>query len=264
MPYEKHPCLVGITGYKGSGKDTAASSLIDKAGYTRVAFAGALKAMLRAALEHMAIDSAEIERMVDGDLKEEPFYCLSPMNMSHKDIIYCMIDALLYYQGFSEEEVWRMWRPEYMYCPSLYFTDKSLAEVLVSLEVWAVGLGGMEEPQTPRHIMQQLGTEWGRNTVAEDYWLRVTDRRVKLFDKVVMTDMRFPNEADYVGKKGGHRLRVVRDGHAADHSHASERFIDELPVDQEIINGASIDELRAWTLSHVLEWEALNRIGGAE
>ena len=35
--------IIGLTGYKGSGKDTAASHLVEKYGFTRVAFADKLK-----------------------------------------------------------------------------------------------------------------------------------------------------------------------------------------------------------------------------
>lgn len=56
----------------GSGKSAVASHLCDNYGYTRVKFAGALKAMAVTILEEMGNDPETIERMIEGDLKELP------------------------------------------------------------------------------------------------------------------------------------------------------------------------------------------------
>lgn len=65
------PRLVGLIGRKGSGKDTAALALLPK-GYANVKFAGALKDMLRCLLLTQGVDAKTVERMIEGDLKEEP------------------------------------------------------------------------------------------------------------------------------------------------------------------------------------------------
>lgn len=70
-PWGKHPLaandnqprVVAFTGVAGSGKSTAADYLTSK-GYTRVKFAGPLKAAMRA----LGLSDAHIE----GDLKESP------------------------------------------------------------------------------------------------------------------------------------------------------------------------------------------------
>jgi hypothetical protein len=64
--------LIGITGRKKSGKDTAARALITE-GYWPLRFAGGLKAMVACLLTYMGIEPATIEKMIDGDLKEMPF-----------------------------------------------------------------------------------------------------------------------------------------------------------------------------------------------
>ncbi len=63
--------LVGFAGLKNSGKN-AAAEVLKADGYVEVKFAGALKEMLRAYLRYINVDSVEIERMIDGDMKEEP------------------------------------------------------------------------------------------------------------------------------------------------------------------------------------------------
>lgn len=64
--------LIGITGKKGAGKDTAAGALMMALGLKRRPFAGALKAMVRALLEYQGVDAHTVERMIEGDLKETP------------------------------------------------------------------------------------------------------------------------------------------------------------------------------------------------
>lgn len=64
------PRIIGFTGLKGSGKDTAALAFIQR-GYVNVKFADPLKLMLRTLLEYKGAHPALIDRMIDGDLKEK-------------------------------------------------------------------------------------------------------------------------------------------------------------------------------------------------
>ncbi|MGY3443251.1 deoxynucleotide monophosphate kinase [Bradyrhizobium sp. USDA 4473] len=64
--------VIGIKGFIGSGKTTVARHLIERHGFVRGRFAGALKDMLRAYLRYRHCDAATIERMIEGDLKEKP------------------------------------------------------------------------------------------------------------------------------------------------------------------------------------------------
>jgi len=69
---------------------------------------------------------------------------------------------------------------------------------------------------TPRHIIQTLGTEWGRNCIHEDVWIFAARQRMKgaLRDglMVVFDDVRFENEARMIRNMGGIVIEVVRDG----------------------------------------------------
>jgi hypothetical protein len=62
--------IVGFTGVAGSGKSSAAAHLIDRHGFRRGKFAGALKEMTRAFLRYRGASPELIERMVEGALKE--------------------------------------------------------------------------------------------------------------------------------------------------------------------------------------------------
>jgi hypothetical protein len=62
--------LIGLTGRKGHGKDTVASMLVER-GYTQLRFADPLKNMLRAFYATLGVPERDIERRIEGDLKEE-------------------------------------------------------------------------------------------------------------------------------------------------------------------------------------------------
>lgn len=74
--------IIGITGRKGSGKDTAAF-VFEAAGYEKLKFAGALKEMIAALLEYQGVDEDLIFRMLEGDLKEVPTHYLGGRTPRH-------------------------------------------------------------------------------------------------------------------------------------------------------------------------------------
>lgn len=63
--------LIGITGAKGSGKDTFAQPFVNF-GAKNVKMAGPLKDMLRTLYRGAGLDQAAIEQRIEGDLKEVP------------------------------------------------------------------------------------------------------------------------------------------------------------------------------------------------
>ena len=65
------PKIVGLMGYAGSGKSTVATTLINL-GYTHTKFAGPLKSMMRALYSAGGLSPLEIERRIEGNLKEIP------------------------------------------------------------------------------------------------------------------------------------------------------------------------------------------------
>lgn len=66
------PRLIALTGLAGSGKSTVAGILSEGFGYRRTRFAGPLKSMLRSLFASAGLDSVQIERRIEGDLKEMP------------------------------------------------------------------------------------------------------------------------------------------------------------------------------------------------
>ncbi|WP_193395251.1 hypothetical protein [Bradyrhizobium pachyrhizi] len=64
--------VIGTKDYIGSGKTIVARHLIERHGFVRGRFAGALQDMLRACLRYRLCDEATMEHMIEGDLKEKP------------------------------------------------------------------------------------------------------------------------------------------------------------------------------------------------
>lgn len=76
-----------------------------------------------------------------------------------------------------------------------------------------------------RHLAQTLGTEWGRGLDAQ-FWLRATELSITAGgldgEKLVISDVRFLNEAEWVRARGGVLVRVVRPDALPARDHVSE------------------------------------------
>jgi len=100
--------------------------------------------------------------------------------------------------------------------------------------------------KTPRHAMQTLGTEWGRNCIHENFWVGLwhdrADRVLESGGRVVVDDCRFPNEAAMVRRLGGRIYRIVGRG-GIGYNHASERG--NLICDAEIDNVGDLASLHS-------------------
>lgn len=68
--------------------------------------------------------------------------------------------------------------------------------------------------RTPRELMVTLGTDWGRNLVHPGIWVMAWRKQVQaLLDdghKVIVDDMRFPNEFKAVTDLGGFTINIER------------------------------------------------------
>jgi hypothetical protein len=63
---------------------------------------------------------------------------------------------------------------------------------------------------TPRYMLQLMGTEAGRDVFHKDIWIHALERKLAMFDNVVVPDVRFPNEIDFIKKVNGKIVRVKR------------------------------------------------------
>jgi len=75
--------IVGLVGYKGSGKSEVAKVFERIGGYERMKFAGGLKEMLRAYLRYVGVPERQIEDMIEGSEKELPSHYLAGRTPRH-------------------------------------------------------------------------------------------------------------------------------------------------------------------------------------
>lgn len=95
-----------------------------------------------------------------------------------------------------------------------------------------------------RQLMTTLGTEWGRG-LDPDLWVRLLDAHVAPFARtpIVITDVRFPNEAAYVRARGGLLVRLHRMEAGTASLHESESHVDNLDCHFDIDNSGPLDAL---------------------
>lgn len=113
---------------------------------------------------------------------------------------------------------------------------------------------------SPRHLLQTLGTEAGRSAHPET-WIRRLFRTMEAWEAAdeneglgdlrvgyVISDVRFPNEADAIRKHGGTIWRVNRPGFSTGslEAHASETSIEAIFPDRILLN-QTLDGLASQT-----------------
>ena len=180
--------LIGITGFKRSGKDTVGDYLCEKYGFTKLSYASALKKACQ--------------------------------------VIFSFTDEQLYGDD-EKEKIDEYWK------------------------------------HSPRDILQKVGTELFREKLSEicehidnDIWIRSVDRQIKMlnssdptrYNKFVVTDVRFENEASFIRQMNGRVFRVNRfDCDMTDETmatlHKSESTIMTLDVDEDIENKSTLLDL---------------------
>ena len=100
------------------------------------------------------------------------------------------------------------------------------------------------EGRSIRYGLQTLGTDWGRDLIGENLWINLWRRSLQGSPRVVVDDLRHPNEATMIQNLGGKIIKIQRLGTQAPiHTHSSEAFLDILPFDFEVYNSGTLDQL---------------------
>lgn len=99
-----------------------------------------------------------------------------------------------------------------------------------------------------RELLQRMGTEVGRDQFGENFWVERVTSQFKPGGKYVVSDVRFPNEANAVRGHGGKVFRIFRPGTGAVNAHVSDTGIDRLGVDEVITNASDLDAFRVAVL----------------
>lgn len=209
--------VLGLNGVAGAGKSTAAKILSERLGFVIVPFAGPLK--------RMALAAGWSAREVYGDQKEAPvdpeerFARYLRSTVAHQ-IIAALPEAMRGKASVESLEDWWRWHHH-------DFTSS-------------------------RRFQQLLGTEWGRQMVASDFWLQcwkaeVGEHAATHFGplKICSDDCRFENEFAMIRKEGGLVVRLEREGAG---SKIAPTHISEAgggTPDIVIDNNGSLDDLEA-------------------
>jgi len=98
--------------------------------------------------------------------------------------------------------------------------------------------------QEIRELLQRLGTEGGRHVIGDHFWMDVIMGRIrKAKGNVVISDVRFSDECDFIHNLGGEVIRVNRPGITAVNSHISDQRLPDDRIDFEVQNNKTIDDL---------------------
>ncbi len=168
-----HTHVIGLTGPAGSGKDTVAALLHTHCGAQVLAFADALRAEI---VESFCIEHVFLTRR---ETKEHP------------------ISALALNRCLDSAFVGRMLMQHHALHPGTVLD--------------------LDAPRSPRQIMQWWGTEY-RRAAQPGYWISKAAQHIHWLHKsqssrlVVITDVRFEDEANLVRNLGGQIWQIKRPG----------------------------------------------------
>lgn len=198
-------CLLGLHGKKHHGKTTVAEHMVAHHAFSRVRFAAPLKEVIGARLFGMT------EAQTDGWLKEAP--CVDVVGLEPgvlaEDTIALLFPGRPLPDGTSEPELRDRW-----------------------CQVYAPLFAGTCRLYSPREIMQVVGGG-ARTHVATTVWIDLWRTQVAgAGPRVVVDDVRYPNEKDAIEGAGGEVWRLVRtDIPDSGDRDPSETACDQLPDD---------------------------------
>lgn len=147
--------------------------------------------------------------------------------VSFSDPLKSMIAELMVYQRANSDDI----------CQALYFNKEAPNSFFNGV--------------TPRHVMQTLGTEWGRKLIHPDFWTDLWKRKVAHISPsltgIVCDDLRFQNEAQAIRDLGGKVIRIHRE-QISRNEHISEKEIDLIRADALIDNNGTPEKMleRFW------------------
>jgi len=201
------PKVLGLAGTKGSGKDTAASFLLED-GWARISFADPLKDMVAAMF----------------DLKPARFH-----HPEFKDLKFN--EPLVLEEAHAENLINSL-------------NVESYTEAMVT-QIYELVSG--REIETARELLQFVGTDIIRNCVSNNYWVdRAEDLLSSWLERgvpVVFTDVRFANEAELVKDYGGVIVAILRGKSLSDPIDKHESEVLDFNVDELVRNNGTVDEL---------------------
>ena len=125
-------------------------------------------------------------------------------------------------------------------CPD----DDDFVEFALNEHCHSTAIPWVNEPRSPRQILQWWGDY--RRAQDPDYFVNAIAQHIANgLGPLVITDVRFPNEAALMSRLGGQLWQIRRPGYAAGGTgHASDTDGSEFGPDRVLENFGSLDDLR--------------------
>lgn len=112
---------------------------------------------------------------------------------------------------------------------------------------------------TPRSILQKIGTEFFRGYVSESFWTDIAPR-----SGVIMTDVRFANELEYIRGNGGVIIKIVNENQRdiKNSGHASEQLVYTATPDITLVHdGVNLQSIASKVDAIVYQLKQLKDLG---
>ena len=211
--------IVAFGGKKRAGKGTMADVLVKKFNYTKVSFADGLRNLAS------NVFGIEEDNFTSDELKEQAFSNPIVFTEAHLGLLINDLEV----QGFI-------------------VSDEAKNQLQTAIGTTF---------NNPRHLLQVLGTDILRKNYDDTIFLKMMDKRLGELADVVIDDMRFGVEREFVREKNGVLCLVNRPALVTQDSHRSEN---ELGHDGEydiiINNDATVNkvqsELELWFYNFLL------------
>jgi len=214
--------IIGINGYAGSGKDTVGTIIQNLTAFPN----DSVDSIVKMIEQNYSSDGQWQIKKWAGKLKEVASMLTGIPVKKFED------------QEFKKTNLGSEWNilestPRYTEKGS-YYTQKNI-------------------PMTVRDFLQKLGTDGLRDNLHENVWVNALmsdyegmydlDTDKTTYPNWVITDTRFPNEAQAIQQANGIIIRVERPGVKPINNHPSEVSLDNWNFDHTIINDGSVEDL---------------------
>ena len=121
-----------------------------------------------------------------------------------------------------------------------------------------LGYARAKELPEVRRLLQVLGTEVGRDMIDPDIWVLQMHEKLSSYkpdDNIVVTGIRFQNEADMIRRLQGELWWVMRPGYGPVNAHPSDNSLTKQVFDMIVFNDADLPYLK----KHVTALLSLNK-----
>lgn len=221
--------IIGLSGQARSGKDTAAQFLVRNRGYAQYSFAKPIK-------DFFETLHGWNERHREGELKETPL----TIGFSTSRFYEVLMDQFGEYLLGNETQ------------PAALRSSKSVYDLAETWQDILRSKGALRATGTitvaeysPRQAYQWFGTDLMRMHVRESVWIDQAESFCRQNPLVVVADVRFNNEANFIHEVGGLVVRVQRNNTQTVSQHVSETALNPSNIDIVVRNDKTIADLGA-------------------